>query len=194
MNNNKINLLFFSTKCQYCHKFVNIMENHNLLNYFRMINVDENLNSIPKTITTVPAILISQTNNLFMGSDAFKWVENMILLKEKNITEMNNKNLSMKKNSGIKGFNADEMLGISDNFTFINFDMALPKSYAPSNSDIGAIITPPKEDNKISTSMQNNRIKELLNNREQQNKQISEIMKKEQIEAVAKYEKNNKLN
>ena len=185
----KMNLLFYSTKCDYCHELIRLMKNEGIISYFRMICVDGNIENIPKTITQVPAILTTDTNKIYLANEAFKWLQGIKYMRQKNL----NKKIieyNIYKNMQVGGphsFISSEMNGISDNFAYTNIDMAQPKTFQDyGKDDQNVILTPPKDTIKINSTQQNKKLKEIELAREQQSKLFNETMKQEQIKAVIK--------
>ena len=86
MNNQvKTNLLFYSNKCRDCYTFINLMKNEGMIQYFKMICVDNNIKDIPKCITQVPALISADQNKLFMGEEVFAWLQRMKYIRQQQI-------------------------------------------------------------------------------------------------------------
>lgn len=201
--NQRMNLLFYLTKCVYCQNFIRILNNEGLIQYFKLICVD-NLKEIPSGITRVPAVITADTNKIYLADDAFKWLQTIKYLRQQQI-DINERNrriiqYNIHKNSqtlssGPKEFLQSEMTGISDNYAYTHIDinkdieMAQPKNFQQYNKNISedVILTPMMEDQKISNLQK--KIKDIETSREQQNKQFNEVMKNEQLHAVMRTER-----
>ena len=135
--------LFYSSKCNNSINFWNLLEQNGLLNQFTKISIDKmdkrsikNLN-----ISLIPAILLmykNGANEIYEGSDCFKWLTKLIQNKRKCTMDIaNNKRQeilenNIKNNSGndmIIDFQPSEMTGISDDYSYIVTDIAQPKNY-----------------------------------------------------------------
>lgn len=202
----KMNILFYSNKCRDCHTFINLMKNEGLLQYFKTICVDNNLKDIPSCITKVPAIITAEPNQLYLANEVFKWLQGVKYMRQQqiNLNEQNKKIIqyniykSMQAQAQMGGpssFISTEMAGISDNFAYTKMDMAQPKSFQEYGKDHQEVIlTPPKEDEKLNDYQQKKRMKEIENQRDQQNKQFNDNMKQGQLQAVMKLEREKLIN
>lgn len=199
MNAQKLNIIFYSTQCQFCHDLIRSMKNEGILQYFRMICVDNNIQNIPANITQVPAIITTDTNRVYLANEAFKWLQGVKYMRQQKINESNKKLIeyNIQKNAqsgGPHSFISTEMNGISDNFAYTDIDMAQPKNFQEYGKDDRDIILTPPIDTKINTSQQSKKLKEAELSREQQNKVFSENMKQGQLQAVLRAEREKMLN
>ncbi len=199
MNAQKLNIIFYSTQCQFCHDLIRSMKNEGILQYFRMICVDNNIQNLPANITQVPAIITTDTNRVYLANEAFKWLQGVKYMRQQKINESNKKLIeyNIQKNAqsgGPHSFIATEMNGVSDNFAYTDIDMAQPKNFQEYGKDDRDIILTPPIDTKINTSQQSKKLKEAELSREQQNKVFSEHMKQGQLQAVLRAEREKMLN
>ena len=68
-------ILFYSNSCNFCLKLVEYIEKNNLLEFFKMINIDTT-NNIPKNITIVPTLIDTTIEAPLEGKKAFEYVIN----------------------------------------------------------------------------------------------------------------------
>ena len=68
-------VLFYSNQCTSCQKLLEYLNTNNILDFFKMINVD-NLHNIPENISVVPTIIDTVSEALFEGKKAFEYVMN----------------------------------------------------------------------------------------------------------------------
>lgn len=202
----RMNILFYLTNCQYCQNFIRCLKNDGLINYFKMVCVD-NLKEVPAGITKVPAVITADTNKIYLANDAFKWLQGVKYLRQQ-MNEMNEKNkkiiqFNMYKNmqaqvGGPNSFIQSEMMGISDNYAYTDqdinkdIDMAQPKNFQQCGKNLTStdiILTPPQEKNKLSSDLQTQKLKKIEMAREQQNKQFSETMMQGQLHDVMRAER-----
>ena len=172
-----VNILFYSTKCNYCYQFINLLKSENMLNYFKMICVDNNKN-IPSIVTKVPTIIISKTNNIYMANEAFQWLNNLKNAKNTNIDSNQN---------SIKPYDILEMSGISDIYTYTEKDVQINKNFVFTGTQIQPIITLPEEKYKLSNEAQKDRINQLQKTRTDYDKIVGENMRNEQLDKIIKY-------
>ena len=178
--NNQVNLLFWSKRCPMSKNLLNILDNEKLLNNFKLICVDDNINNIPKVIEKVPTMIVVGYPTPIVASETFDWIQ-----KIKYIRGSNN---SQACPAGPIGYKSTEMGGFSDMFAYKDIDNPMPQSFYGLNDDDKNIIFTAPEQDKISKKEQEASIKELKDKREAQNKDYALSMKKAQLEAVkAKY-------
>jgi hypothetical protein len=81
MNRNERFILFYSNnpKCgSSCSTFAKKLVDSGLINKFTRICIDDPKLKIPRTITSVPAIIIPQYKKPLMGSNAYTWLDTQI--------------------------------------------------------------------------------------------------------------------
>ena len=69
-------IIFYSNQCEFCKKLISYLEKNNLINQFKLINID-NLDKIPKDIDIVPAIVDPDLLEPLKGKLAFEYVNNL---------------------------------------------------------------------------------------------------------------------
>jgi len=69
-------VLFYSLQCDYCIKLLSFLDNYNIKNEFKLINIDK-LDKIPKNIDIVPTIIDSDLNQPLKGKFAFEYINNL---------------------------------------------------------------------------------------------------------------------
>ena len=69
------NILFYSKKCKYSMLFIKKLQDENIIQDFRLIDVLE-LTQIPDIITNIPTIIVKNINVPLSGINAFNWLEN----------------------------------------------------------------------------------------------------------------------
>jgi hypothetical protein len=183
-----MNLLFWSRKCEMCVNLLKILQAENLINNFKLICVDDNLDKIPKNITRVPTMIVSGIPELLVAKQIFDWIQKVKFIRNQNInkqiiqqnlTQINNNN-----NNGPVGFKSAEMGSISDSFAYKDIDKALPQNYfGIGEEDKNVIFTAP-EQQKINKKDQTNLIKDLQTHRTTQDKLFSSDMKNQQLHAI----------
>lgn len=155
------NIFFFSNNCEPSKLLLSMFDKEKLTQFFHLICTDNN-RQIPEQIKVTPTIII-RGHPPYVANDAFSWfsrikqwkisttIKNMNSMQQEYLKSINN-NL-VPDDSNLLGFNATEMSGMSDIFSFFSKDIAkenqnsLPQSYFDYN-DIGVekIFTPPLED------------------------------------------------
>src|SRR5271170_7407063 len=113
-NNNYI--IFYSQRCNESIFLLKLLQNENLINYFRLICVDGIINKIPPQIKVVPTIIVAGINRPLASKEAFEWVNKMKFLKQSTSnTSSSTSSTSMIQNANKKesemfpSFNVKEM-------------------------------------------------------------------------------------
>jgi|688.fasta_scaffold214568_3 hypothetical protein len=193
-NTNGMNILFYSQKCETCKNLLVLLKNENLLGHFKLMCVDDKLNSLPQNMV-VPTMFLVNINKPLVALEAFEWVKQMKFIRQQQILDINKKIIQQTSTHGdnIKkgpmGYDNIIMGSVSDKFSFTKNDNPLPQSYFGVNEEnIHAIFTAPKEKEAISKSEQSKLIKELESRRTQQDSDYASFMKQQQINAVMQAE------
>ena len=165
MNNN---ILFYSDKCQYSMMFIKKLQDENMLQDFKLINILE-IEKIPPIITNIPTIIVKNINVPLAGMNAFSWLENSKnfyqktnninnVIKQTNIdstSTINNENKSKKK--------TDEYANLKDEddekITNMKFNGAAQNVSITNTSNIKQTIS----DQKIDVDLQAKKLDELMN-------------------------------
>ena len=196
--NSGINILFYSRGCDTCKNLISVLQNEGLINHFKMFCVDDKLSQLPPQITMVPTMIVSNINRPLVAEETFDWIKQIKFIRKQqnnqNVLKNNlmNMNINMKKNPA--GYEEDAMGGVSDKFAHKDIDKALPHTYfGLGKEDKNVIFTAP-EQNKLSKDDQIKKIKEVEANRNDQETQYQDIMKKQHLEAMLKYESGDNAN
>ena len=77
----QLNTIFYSQKCNHCVKLLNIIQSNNQLKgTFILENIHDSKNNLMNTIKSVPTIFSQKTKQLYIGKKAFDFVENELNL------------------------------------------------------------------------------------------------------------------
>jgi hypothetical protein len=166
--------LFYSPRCESSANFIRIITSEKINNMFNLISID-NMSTeqvIGLGIKRTPMIVLRNQNNETIGthegSAAFEWLNNLINFRRQNmakIVEENRKKLIQSNNAqnlnkdSVMG-KSDEILGISDNFSYIDIDYTPSKSFMPVGQD----------NNYRILTFNNNQDKIKINDRDMNNK------------------------
>jgi len=158
------NLLFFSEKCQMCYKLFVILKNNDLINKFKLINVDDIIKSgkqLPDQITIVPTMVIAKNKQVIEGVKIFEWVNTVRYLNNK--SSLNNS--QNENNNDLKGFFKSEMDGFSDSYAYCNEDRHLPHKFLNYGEEHKHEIYTAPEQSKLSKETQSHRCQKLEHER-----------------------------
>lgn len=198
-----INILFYSRDCETCKNLLKILQNENLLSFFKLFCVDDKLNMVPPQITVVPTMIIANLNKPLVAQETFEWITRVKFMRQQQMMDVNKRiiqqniiNLANNNKNGPISFIPQEMTGITDTFAYKDIDKPQPHSFFNiGEEDKHAIFTAP-EPAKMSKDEQNKMIKELEVKRDTQSKEYEALMKQQQMQAIlkAEQEKNNTYN
>ena len=205
MNNTKnqtqnINLLFYSRKCQTSVALIQLMNNEKLLQFFKLICVDQNLYRLPKELKVVPTLVIHEKDGpkFYEVQNAFKWVEGVKFLRQQHVNELGKRNsymnmvksqITQSESNGIHGFNNQEMTGISDTYAFPDIDTDQAHSYFRYGiNDKDIILTPGNKEQTLKKFDTDKIAKEAELRRKEQENMIKEHQKQDQINQLISYE------
>lgn len=177
------NIFFYKRNEPDATELYNILKRENLINNFQMVCMDD-MPKIPPNIES-PTLMVAGATTLFIKHAAFKWVVSYKFMKNQELIEQNKK-IIIKKQAGPNGFLKTEMDGRSDTFAYTDVDMSQPKSYCGYGKDTDNVIYTAPEDNKLSSQEQNKRIHEITSNRQLEDSQMKDTLKKLHIEALRK--------
>lgn len=155
-------ILFYSTQCDKCVNFINILKNNGLVTLFTFhaVNSMNAQDILAMGIKSVPCVVVKSDNNIqiFEGAGAFKWLENILEFRRQNMVNMANEQrrrltaIAVKsQNMGPKGHSDVENSGLSDAFAYVDdkLDIALPKAFQMYGADdMNRIITPHSSNDK----------------------------------------------
>lgn len=99
-----MNILFYSEHCNYCKKLIVLINKKKLIDKFKFICVDTNIN-LPTDIKKVPTMLVNDIDCVLEGKYAFEWVVNKdyFYLKTNNIMKNNKNKIPIIPDNAIKG-------------------------------------------------------------------------------------------
>lgn len=81
MNSNNNNIIIVMSTCETCKAFVNILANNKMLQYFKIINIDNRIAEFKnKGIKTVPTLFFN--NQQIEGGNCINWVKHFLLQKQ----------------------------------------------------------------------------------------------------------------
>lgn len=195
MNNinqlSQMNMLFYSERCQTCRNLFTILKNENLLGYFKLICVDDKLDRLPPDMV-VPMMKLINTTKPLVANETFEWINMMKSIRQQQIMDINKKIIQQNNlnnfntiNKGPNYYDDEIFSGISDKFAFTKIDAPLPHSYFGVNDeDKNVIFTAPEQKNTINKHTQDTLIKNLENQRKDQDNEYYTSMKKKQLESV----------
>lgn len=115
-------VLFYSKKCQHCKELYELMTSMNLWNDFVNICVEETRN-LPKSVKSVPTIIVPSHKNPLEGEEVFMWIKsygNTLNNSKKQESKESNVQSNMEESGDIQAFYGSEYGGaISDKFSYI---------------------------------------------------------------------------
>jgi hypothetical protein len=70
-------VLFYSKKCQFSKKILDLMQKNNILNKFKLICIEEiDIRTLPPSITSVPSLIAPESKYPLVGQSAFEYLLN----------------------------------------------------------------------------------------------------------------------
>lgn len=194
-----MNILFYSKFSNMCTDLLKMMDSYNILNKFLLRCIDD-MQELPPGLERVPTLIVVGIEKPLVAREAVNWFNTMRPVFMQQHLESQNKNImhNITKNellgiSGPQGFSDMEHSGMSDSYAYTNSDASLEKAYCSYGSDTQVIFTPPKENDKINQLQQINSSRDLETQRKKQEQEFSNIMKKNQVDALINQEKNKLL-
>lgn len=186
--NTNVNVLFYSRQCRLCANTMNLLQNEDLLQNFKLVCVDGQLDTLPAFITEVPTLIVSNNKQPLTGQNIFKWIESIKFLRQQK-AENNNKRIAEyninKQNhtNGPLAYLTSEMDGFSDTFAYTTCDNAIPhRFYECTNDNKENIFTAPEQKIKINDDVLNKKLKDFAAMRKEQDENITGIIQ-QQIQA-----------
>lgn len=183
-------MLFWSSKCPLSANILNILRHENLLNNFKLVCVDNNLGRIPPQIRVVPTMIVVGQPQPIVAKDIYNWIQNIKFIRnqqpqQQSQIQQQGQGQGQQQAQGPFGFLAGEMNNFSDSFAYKDVDVALPQNFLNVGDEKAtAIFTAPKEKTTIKKNEQTALINDLVSKRKNQEKDFSDIMKKEQMYAL----------
>lgn len=172
-NTKSPNMLFYSRTCKACSDLLFLLKNEKMLAYFKLICVDDILDNIPKSITQVPTLLLTNINKPLVCKEIFEWIKT------------------------VKSFSANVSHGKLDNlqgFTFESTQLVHVTKDKDNTNFVGisdesqVIVTPSENKNKITDKDFYSKTKEIIDTRKEQSSFFSNIFKNEHQKIIKSYE------
>jgi hypothetical protein len=168
------NILFYSDKCKFSMMFIKKLQDENMLQEFKLINILE-IEKIPPIITNIPTIVVKNINVPLAGMNAFTWLENSKYFYQKtnNINNTVVKPLNIESNTFNIDENkckkkTDEYANLKDEddekITNTKFNGATQNISITNTDNIKQTIN----DQKINVDLQSEKLNELMNLRKMQ--------------------------
>lgn len=167
---NTPDMLFYSRECPMCKNLFLLLKSENMLTRFKLICVDNILDKIPKTITKVPTLILSNINQPLVAEQIFLWIKASKEIK------------SEKKIENIY----DPYIDHNNSYTHVTKDNDKTNLYELDGKN-DFIFTPP-EKSKINDTEQIKYVNNVNNIRNEQTSYFSKIFLNDQLSAVKKYE------
>ena len=77
MNSN--NILFYSPRCPFCQKCLELIEPHQeKINFIGYINIHSSRDELPLRIRRVPTLVINDGETIYEGKDVYLWISRLI--------------------------------------------------------------------------------------------------------------------
>lgn len=140
-----MNVLFFSSNCQYCIKFITELQKHpDIMKSFKLININSSNVKLPPFVRRIPTIIVNNNKRKLVLADtaAFKWLSNVTRETTNVIHDFGTNMLGSNITSSYASLDNDETLPSDTFFVDVRKD---PKEYA--------IKTSAMKDNEISKNM-----------------------------------------
>jgi len=119
MSATKPNILFYSPKCEYSNKIVQMINQTGIIDQFIMVNINNQSYQLPKFVDRVPMIFIKSRNELVVDDHIPKYIETLVPQKQQQQQQQPAQDFS-----GIMTL-SDISKGISDNFSFIDTNTSM---------------------------------------------------------------------
>lgn len=175
-NLTKNHVLFYSERCQHSNEFINLLSQTQYKDVFVRINVDYNRN-LPKSIKTVPTIIVPTHREPLSGNGAFMWI-NSAMNQSQTQQNMGNQPIPQRSNNAPQNntnkddcdpspFFACEMSNnFSDGFSFIDNNNPISHQFSFLTENGIADNTPPKQNMSTGNSRIDARIESMDNDYE----------------------------
>ena len=191
------NVVFYSRYCNLCIDLLNILKNEKMIDYFRVVCIDNDLNNSP--VNMVPTMIVKGIPKPLQGKETIEWVKQTKFITQRRIMDMKKnmvvhnmmKIMMQNKKNGPAGF-TDEMKGFSDTFAYTNVDQAQPHSFCGYKEEDKHTIFTAKEVNKMNKHQLHKGISELEKNRAHEDQRTNEVMEKKQLMELIKHDREEK--
>lgn len=190
-----MNVLFYSKKSKLSYNVVKTMQGMDILKYFKCICVDDNIDKIPKMITTIPTLIVKEYPKPFIAEEIFNYLRTISFMRNqtsKPKDELIEQKVEEKKDKPLLGYVESEMNGFSDTFAFKDIDLAIPHKFIEyGNEDKYKIFTAPQEPKEMNMNetRQKKKLRDFMKTREEEDEKNKQIMKEKQLYALYMTEK-----
>ena len=70
-------VLFYSKKCQFSNKILDLIHKNNIINKFKLVCIEEiDIKTLPPSITSVPTLIVPESKYPLVGQSAFEFLLN----------------------------------------------------------------------------------------------------------------------
>jgi hypothetical protein len=189
------NIVFYSRRCNLCIDLLNILKNEKMIDYFKLVCVDDDLERCP--VKMVPTMIIKGINKPLQGKETVQWVTQTKFITQKRIADMQKtlvqhnmmKMMMQNKNSGPIGF-SQELTGFSDQFAYTTVDQPVPHAFVGYKDYEKNHIFTAKEVGKLKDKEMKQIIATTEKTRKEEEIQNKELMEKRQLMELIKHERN----
>lgn len=192
--------LFYSTECKECMNLWSVIYNENISNMFIPVCLD-NFSSKKISqlkIKEIPAIVVSCENKpstIFEGpQQCSQWLTTLMYNRRKNICEQveQQRKLIQKaqaetrmQDGGTMEYIAEEMDGITDNYSYNMTELCQPKNFIPyGEEEKYNIVTPQTSCDKIDMITMKKQLATLEATRKSDDTKFADNMEKQQIQKI----------
>mgnify|MGYP001436227439 FL=1 len=134
-----ISLLFYSNYCQHCKQIVKEIKRSPVSSQIRYVCIDTASvrEKLPKYITSVPSLVVGETNQIFVGNQITGWLKMQPILNSNSNSNPNSnferrepvmnqvqdtRSNTTKEPAGPNGWHNNEMNAFSDGYSFLGID------------------------------------------------------------------------
>ncbi len=189
------NIVFYSRRCNLSIDLLNILKNEKMIDYFKLVCVDDDLERCP--VKMVPTMIIKGINKPLQGKETIQWVNQTKFITQKKIMDMQKslvqhnmmKMMLQNKNTGPIGF-SQELTGFSDQFAYTTVDQPVPHAFVGYKDDDKNMIFTAKEVGKLKDKDMKQIIINTEKARKEEEAQNKELMEKRQLMELIKHERN----
>lgn len=159
---------------------MSILKNANILQNFKIICTDSG--NVPAQITSVPTLIVQQIDRPLVGQDAFNWANGLIQIKAGTIQQNENKKIFLMQQLQKMNKTKDDLNGTNltnNTFTAIGDNLQDdPENICLNPTDKTTFIYTAPELDKIDEMEQEKAIKQALVERDKQDAEYKEYLKK----------------
>lgn len=185
-----LNILFFSKQCNDCMTLIQLLQNENLIQHFKLFCVDGKYDSLPKYVQHVPTMIVNDIQQPIVGRGTFEWVNRVKFIRHQNTMRnvhhmMVKQNLNNNQNKkGPISFCKEEMDSVSDNYAYKDIDCSMQQHFLGYKKEGDYAIHTYNEVGKLSEADLKSEIKKRKKVIEDEDKQSKVTAKQQQLNAV----------